>query len=70
MFLYIAVYNFTFKLSVEIFNFIKHSGYNSIVKTVLKLHKAQFGVFSTLGKGTTFWFELIRTNKDGEPYRY
>ena len=42
----------------------------SIVKTVLKLHKAQFGVFSTLGKGTTFWFELIRTNKDGEPYRY
>lgn len=42
----------------------------SIVKTVLKLHRAQFGVFSTLGKGTTFWFELIRTNKDGEPYRY
>ena len=42
----------------------------SIVKTVLKLHKAQYGVFSTLGKGTTFWFELIRTNKDGEPYRY
>ncbi len=39
----------------------------SIVKTVLKLHKAQFGVFSTLGKGTTFWFELYRTNKDGEP---
>lgn len=36
MFLYIAVYNFTFKLSVEIFNFMKHSGYNSIVKTVLK----------------------------------
>jgi len=42
----------------------------SIVKTVLKLHKAQFGVFSTLGKGTTFWFELTRTDKDGEPYRY
>lgn len=42
----------------------------SIVKTVLKLHKAQFGVFSTLGKGTTFWFELHRTDKDGEPYRY
>lgn len=42
----------------------------SIVKTVLKLHKAQYGVFSTLGKGTTFWFELIRTNKDGEPYQY
>lgn len=41
----------------------------SIVKTVLKLHKAQFGVFSTLGKGTTFWFELYRTNKDGEPLK-
>lgn len=39
----------------------------SIVKTVLKLHKANFGVFSTVGKGTTFWFELVRTNKDGEP---
>lgn len=39
----------------------------SIVKSVLKLHRAQFGVFSTLGKGTTFWFELYRTNKDGEP---
>lgn len=39
----------------------------SIVKSVLKLHKAQFGVFSTVGKGTTFWFELYRTNKDGEP---
>lgn len=42
----------------------------SIVKTVLKLHKAQYGVFSTLGKGTTFWFELHRTNKDGEPYTF
>lgn len=39
----------------------------SIVKTILKLHKANFGVFSTVGKGTTFWFELARTNKDGEP---
>ncbi len=39
----------------------------SIVKTVLKLHKAQYGVFSKVGKGTVFWFELYRTNKDGEP---
>lgn len=39
----------------------------SIVKSVLKLHRAQFGVFSTLGKGSTFWFELYRTNEDGEP---
>lgn len=39
----------------------------SIVKTVLKLHKAQFGVFSKVGQGTVFWFELPRTNKDGEP---
>ena len=39
----------------------------SIVKTVLKLHKAQYGVFSKVGKGTVFWFELYRTTKDGEP---
>lgn len=39
----------------------------SIVKSVLKLHKAQFGVFSTMGKGSTFWFEMYRTDKNGEP---
>lgn len=39
----------------------------SIVKSVLKLHRAQFGVFSTLGKGSTFWFELYRTDENGEP---
>lgn len=39
----------------------------SIVKSVLKLHRAQFGVFSTLGKGSTFWFELFRTDENGEP---
>lgn len=39
----------------------------SIVKSVLKLHRAQFGVFSTMGKGSTFWFELYRTDKNGEP---
>lgn len=39
----------------------------SIVKTVLKLHKAQFGVFSKVGKGTVFWFELERTDENGEP---
>lgn len=30
----------------------------SIVKEILTLHKADFGVDSTEGKGTTFWFEL------------
>ncbi len=30
----------------------------SIVKEILTLHKCQFGVNSTVGKGTTFWFEL------------
>lgn len=30
----------------------------SIVKEILTLHKANFGVDSTVGKGTTFWFEL------------
>ena len=30
----------------------------SIVKEILTLHKVNFGVDSTVGKGTTFWFEL------------
>ena len=30
----------------------------SIVKEILSLHKANYGVNSTLGEGTTFWFEL------------
>lgn len=38
----------------------------SIVKEILTLHKVDFGVDSTEGKGTTFWFELpyVRTEKD------
>ena len=37
----------------------------SIVKEILTLHKVDFGVDSTLGKGTAFWFELpyIKTGK-------
>ena len=30
----------------------------SICKEILALHKADFGVDSTLGKGSTFWFTL------------
>ena len=30
----------------------------SIVKEILNLHKATFGVESELGQGSTFWFEL------------
>ena len=30
----------------------------SIVKEILTLHKANFGVNSKLGKGSTFWFEM------------
>jgi signal transduction histidine kinase len=30
----------------------------SIVKNILELHHARYGVDSTLGKGSTFWFEL------------
>lgn len=32
----------------------------SIVKEILILHKAEYGVNSRLGKGSTFWFELKR----------
>lgn len=37
----------------------------SIVKGILDAHKAHYGVRSTLGKGSTFWFELNleRVNK-------
>ena len=30
----------------------------SIVKNILKLHNAKYGVNSKIGEGTTFWFEL------------
>lgn len=30
----------------------------SIVKTILNMHQATFGVESTVGKGSVFWFEL------------
>lgn len=38
----------------------------SIVKEILTLHKTDFGVDSTVGKGTTFWFELpyVKTEKN------
>lgn len=32
----------------------------SIVKTVLEMHSAKYGVFSTQGQGSIFWFELQR----------
>lgn len=34
----------------------------AIVKNILEAHKSKFGVFSTEGKGTTFWFELPKIN--------
>jgi len=36
----------------------------SIVKEILTLHKANYGVNSKVGKGSTFWFELdmVKTN--------
>jgi signal transduction histidine kinase len=38
----------------------------SIVKEILQLHKAKFGVESKVGKGTTFWFELEAADKPAE----
>lgn len=38
----------------------------SIVKEILELHSAQFGVSSTIGKGSTFWFELGVSGELGE----
>lgn len=44
----------------------------SIVKTILDAHNAHYGVRSTLGKGSTFWFEIAadsvkRRKKDDKP---
>ena len=36
----------------------------SIVKEILTLHKANYGVNSKLGKGSTFWFELDLVKQD------
>lgn len=41
----------------------------SIVKEILTLHKTDFGVDSTVGKGTTFWFELPYV-KTGKAYKH
>ena len=37
----------------------------SIVKSILDTHNARYGVRSTPGKGSTFWFEIgvVRTEK-------
>ena len=36
----------------------------NIVRTILEKHEARFGVDSTLGEGTTFWFELPIVEED------
>lgn len=38
----------------------------SIVKSVLDLHKGTYGVESTLGKGSTFWFSLKTVASDDD----
>ncbi len=36
----------------------------SIVKNILKMHNVNFGVYGKLGKGTTFYFELSKSNNN------
>ena len=38
----------------------------SIVKEILTLHKANFGVNSKIGHGTTFWFELDMARQESQ----
>jgi len=40
----------------------------SIVKAILVAHQAKYGVDSAPGMGTTFWFELKRTDKPPKEY--
>jgi len=39
----------------------------SIVKEILELHEADYGVQSTVGKGSVFWFELPAYDKTSSP---
>ena len=42
----------------------------SIVKAILKKHGYNFGVYSVVGKGSTFWFEikdLVKDEKEDPP---
>ncbi len=40
----------------------------SIVKGILDAHNARYGVRSTIGKGSTFWFELDALNSNTKHY--
>ncbi|MDO4283506.1 MAG: HAMP domain-containing sensor histidine kinase [Clostridia bacterium] len=35
----------------------------SIVKNILTKHESDFGVYSTVGKGSTFWFDIEKASK-------
>ena len=37
----------------------------SIVRSILELHQAQYGVESEIGKGSTFWFMLPEDQPHG-----
>lgn len=41
----------------------------SIVREILELHGARYGVNSTLGEGSTFWFELLHESTALSPER-
>jgi signal transduction histidine kinase len=40
----------------------------SLVKNILEFHRAKFGVNSEAGKGSTFWFELPRSDARAAPH--
>ena len=55
------------RVVIDTFLFLATTPRFSIVKGVLEAHNATYGVTSSLGNGSTFWFEL--KTSDSQEYK-